>query len=132
MADRAPDAAMFGEEKMNGTALAADELRALDRYWRAANYLGAAQVYLWNNYSLAAAFGAVVNSPGLLVAGIVGDGEGEPGPTATAWHGTKYLNPARDGAVLPILRLNGYKVSSATIFGAMRDEELSDLFQGYG
>jgi xylulose-5-phosphate/fructose-6-phosphate phosphoketolase len=83
-------------------------------------------------YALATAFGAALDNPELIVACIVGDGEAETGPTATAWHSTKYLNPARDGAVLPILHLNSYKISSATIFGAMSDEELGDLFRGYG
>jgi xylulose-5-phosphate/fructose-6-phosphate phosphoketolase len=83
-------------------------------------------------YALATGFGAVLDNPDLIVACIVGDGEAETGPTATAWHSTKYLNPVRDGAVLPILHLNGYKISSATIFGAMSDEELNDLFRGYG
>jgi xylulose-5-phosphate/fructose-6-phosphate phosphoketolase len=230
----------FGGMKMNS-----EEIRALDLYWRATNYLGAAQIYLWDNclleeplraehikprllghwgtvpginfiythlnrlvrhtqasvllitgpghgapanlanlylegtltefypelsldregaarlirqfsmpggfpshlnpatpgciheggelgYALATAFGAALDNPDLLVACIIGDGEAETGPTATAWHSTKYLNPARDGAVLPILHLNSYKISSATVFGAMSDEELSDLFQGYG
>ena len=83
-------------------------------------------------YALATAFGAVFDNPDLIVACIVGDGEAETGPTATAWHGTKYLNPARDGAVLPILHLNGYKISSATIYGTMSDDELYALFQGCG
>src|SRR3954447_23337850 len=83
-------------------------------------------------YSLATAFGAALDNPDLIVACIVGDGEAETGPTATAWHGTKYLDPARDGAVLPLLHLNGYKISSATIFGTMTDEALADLFEGFG
>lgn len=83
-------------------------------------------------YALSTSFGAAFDIPDLLVACIVGDGEAETGPTATAWHGTKFLNPATDGAVLPILHLNGYKISSATVFGAMSDEELLDLFRGYG
>jgi xylulose-5-phosphate/fructose-6-phosphate phosphoketolase len=83
-------------------------------------------------YALATAFGAALDNSDLIVACIVGDGEAETGPTATAWHSTKYLNPVRDGAVLPILHLNGYKISSATIFGAMSDAELFALFQGYG
>src|SRR5438874_5236852 len=83
-------------------------------------------------YALATAFGAALDNPDLIVACIIGDGEAETGPTATAWHGTKYLDPARDGAVLPILHLNGYKISSATIFGTMTDEALADLFRGYG
>jgi xylulose-5-phosphate/fructose-6-phosphate phosphoketolase len=83
-------------------------------------------------YALATAFGAAFDNPDLLAACIVGDGEAESGPTATAWHCAKYLNPARDGAVLPLLHLNHYKISSVTIFGAMTDEELRDLFRGYG
>src|SRR4051794_3529184 len=83
-------------------------------------------------YALATAFGAALDNPGLIVACIVGDGEAETGPTAAAWHGTKYLDPARDGAVLPILHLNGYKISSATVFGTMSDEGLTALFGGYG
>jgi xylulose-5-phosphate/fructose-6-phosphate phosphoketolase len=83
-------------------------------------------------YALATAFGAALDNPDLIVACIVGDGEAETGPTATAWHGTKFLNPASDGAVLPILHLNGYKISSATLFGTMSDEDLADLFRGYG
>ncbi len=83
-------------------------------------------------YALATAFGAVFDNPDLIAACIVGDGEAETGPTATAWHSTKFLNPAGDGAVLPILHLNGYKISSATIFGVMTDEELGNLFLGYG
>ena len=225
--------------------LAADETRALDLYWRTANYLGVAQVYLWDNYlleeplraehikprllghwgtvpginfiythlnrliqrerasvllltgpghgapanlanlylegtlsefytdlshtregvsrlirmfstpggfpshlnpgtpgciheggelgyALSTAFGAALDNPDLVVACIVGDGEAETGATATGWHGTKFLNSARDGAVLPILHLNRYKISSTTVFGAMSDEELNDLFRGYG
>lgn len=83
-------------------------------------------------YALATAFGAVMDNPDLIVACIVGDGESETGPTATAWHSTKYLDPAESGAVLPILHLNGYKISSPTIFGSMSDEELWHLFTGYG
>ncbi|WP_286766355.1 MULTISPECIES: phosphoketolase family protein [Rhodopirellula] len=83
-------------------------------------------------YALATAFGAAMDNPDLLVACIVGDGEAETGPTATAWHLTKYLNPERDGAVLPIVHLNQYKIASRTIFGAMSDGELRDLFHGYG
>ncbi len=83
-------------------------------------------------YALATAFGAAFDNPDLLAACIVGDGEAETGPTAAAWHGTKFLNPASDGAVLPILHLNRYKISSVTIFGGMSDDELKDLFRGYG
>ncbi len=83
-------------------------------------------------YALATSFGAVMDNPDLVVACIVGDGEAETGPTATAWHSYKYLDPAQSGAVLPILHLNGYKISSATIYGAMSDAELQHLFTGYG
>lgn len=83
-------------------------------------------------YALATAFGAAFDNPDLIVACIVGDGEAETGPTATAWHSTKFLDPAESGAVLPILHLNGYKISEATIYGSMSDEELLYLFTGYG
>lgn len=83
-------------------------------------------------YALATAFGAIMDNPDLIVACIVGDGEAETGPTATAWHGYKFIDPAESGAVLPILHLNGYKISNPTIFGTMSDEELIDLFEGYG
>ncbi len=83
-------------------------------------------------YALATAFGAAFDNPELIVACIVGDGEAETGPTAAAWHGTKFLDPASGGAVLPILHVNGYKISNPTIYGAMSDEELRALFTGYG
>jgi xylulose-5-phosphate/fructose-6-phosphate phosphoketolase len=83
-------------------------------------------------YALAKAFGAAFDHPELIVACIVGDGESETGPTATAWHSTKFLDPVTSGAVLPILHVNGYKISSSTIPGAMSDEELILLFRGYG
>lgn len=83
-------------------------------------------------YALATSFGAAFDNPDLIVACIVGDGEAETGPTATAWHSTKFLNPVSDGAVLPVLHLNGYKISCPTVFGSMSDEELLDLFHGYG
>ena len=83
-------------------------------------------------YALATAFGAAFDNPDLLVACIVGDGEAETGPTATAWHSTKFLNPARDGAVLPIIHINDYKISNPTIYGTMHDSELAMLFKGYG
>ncbi|MBC8163257.1 MAG: phosphoketolase family protein [Roseiflexaceae bacterium] len=83
-------------------------------------------------YALATAFGAAFDNPDLLVACIVGDGEAETGPTATAWHGVKYLDPVTCGAVLPILHLNGYKISSPSIFGTMDNQELLALFHGYG
>ena len=83
-------------------------------------------------YALATAFGAALDNPDLIVACIVGDGEAETGPTATAWHGLKYLDPVTSGAVLPVLHLNGFKISSPTIFSTMTDEELTELFSGYG
>ena len=83
-------------------------------------------------YALATSFGAVMDNPDLIVTCIVGDGEAETGPTATAWHGYKFINPVESGAVLPILHLNGYKISNPTIYGTMSDEELLHLFTGYG
>lgn len=83
-------------------------------------------------YALATAFGAAFDNPHLLVACVVGDGEAETGPTAAAWHSVKFLDAAHDGAVLPILHLNGYKISSKTVFAAMSDRELASLFEGYG
>jgi xylulose-5-phosphate/fructose-6-phosphate phosphoketolase len=83
-------------------------------------------------YALATAFGAALDNPGLIVGCIVGDGEAETGPTATAWHSTKFLDPAGDGAVLPILHVNGYKIANPTVSGTMSDSELTDLFSGYG
>jgi xylulose-5-phosphate/fructose-6-phosphate phosphoketolase len=83
-------------------------------------------------YALATAFGAVMDNPDLIVACIVGDGEAETGPTATAWHSTKFLDPVESGAVLPIVHINGYKISSPTIYGTMADQELINLFNGYG
>ena len=82
-------------------------------------------------YALGTAFGAAFDNPDLIVAAIIGDGEAETGPTATAWHSTKFLNPARDGAVLPFLHLNGYKINSPSIYGTMSDTELRALFTGY-
>jgi len=83
-------------------------------------------------YALAVAFGAVMDLPDLIVPVVIGDGEAETGPTATAWHHYKYLDPKESGAVLPILHRNGYKIASPTIFGAMSEEELNLLFTGYG
>lgn len=83
-------------------------------------------------YSLSHAFGAVFDNPGLVVACVVGDGEAETGPLATAWHSTKFLNPTTDGVVLPILHLNGYKISNPTILARIEPEELDQLFRGYG
>ncbi|WP_337269750.1 phosphoketolase family protein [Oryzifoliimicrobium ureilyticus] len=83
-------------------------------------------------YALVHAFGAAFDNPDLVVACVVGDGEAETGPLAAAWHSTKFLNPARDGAVLPILHLNGYKIANPTILGRSSDEDLERLFTGYG
>jgi xylulose-5-phosphate/fructose-6-phosphate phosphoketolase len=83
-------------------------------------------------YSLSHAFGAVFDNPDLIVACVVGDGEAETGPLATSWHSNKFLNPAADGAVLPILHLNGYKIASPTVLARISHEELEQLFRGYG
>src|SRR5207237_1095719 len=83
-------------------------------------------------YSLSHACGAAFDNPDLLVCCVVGDGEAETGPLATSWHINKFLNPVRDGTVLPILHLNGYKIANPTVLGRMTDDELSDLFTGYG
>ena len=83
-------------------------------------------------YSLAHAFGAVLDNKDLIVACVVGDGEAETGPLATSWHANKILNPQKDGVVLPILHLNGYKIANPTILARISNEELEDLFRGYG
>jgi xylulose-5-phosphate/fructose-6-phosphate phosphoketolase len=83
-------------------------------------------------YSISHGFGAAFDNPDLLVAVVVGDGEAETGPLATAWHSNKFLNPIRDGAVLPILHLNGYKIDNPTILARISHEELERLFEGYG
>lgn len=83
-------------------------------------------------YSLAHAYGAAFDNPDLIVACVVGDGEAETGPLATAWHSNKFLNPATDGAVLPILHLNGYKIANPTILARIGREELDSLMRGYG
>ena len=83
-------------------------------------------------YSLSHAFGAALDNPNLLVVCAVGDGEAETGPLATSWHSNKFLNPVHDGAVLPILHLNGYKISSPTVLARISREELDSLFRGYG
>src|SRR6202011_2939724 len=83
-------------------------------------------------YALVHAYGAVFDNPDLLACCVVGDGEAETGPLATSWHCNKFLNPARDGAVLPILHLNGYKIANPTVLGRLSDEELTQLFNGYG
>ncbi len=83
-------------------------------------------------YSISHAFGAAFDNPDLIVAVMVGDGEAETGPLATAWHSNKFLNPVRDGAVLPILHLNGYKIANPTILGRIPQKQLESLFVGYG
>ena len=83
-------------------------------------------------YSLSHAYGAALDNPDLIVACVVGDGEAETGPLATAWHSNKFINPVRDGAVLPILNLNGYKIANPTILARISHEELEALFVGYG
>ena len=83
-------------------------------------------------YSLAHAYGAAFDNPNLIVACIVGDGEAETGALATSWHSNKFLNPARDGAVLPILHLNGYKIANPTVLARISHPELAELFRGYG
>lgn len=83
-------------------------------------------------YSLSHAFGAVLDNPDLIAACVVGDGEAETGPLATSWHGNKFLNPKKDGVVLPILHLNGYKIANPTIFARISNEELLSFFKGCG
>ncbi|MGZ8227712.1 MAG: phosphoketolase family protein [Methylococcaceae bacterium] len=83
-------------------------------------------------YALSHAYGAVFDNPELIAACIIGDGEAETGPMAAAWHSNKFLNPARDGAVLPILHLNGYKIANPTILSRIDEDELVKLFEGYG
>lgn len=83
-------------------------------------------------YSLGVAFGAAFDNPDLLVACVIGDGEAETGPLAAAWQSIKFMNPEEDGAVLPILHVNGYKISGPTIFGTMTDEEIREYFEGLG
>lgn len=83
-------------------------------------------------YSLSHGFGAAFDNPDLIVAVVVGDGEAETGPLATSWHSNKFLNPIRDGAVLPILHLNGYKIANPTVLARIPQEDLESLFRGYG
>ena len=83
-------------------------------------------------YSVSHAFGAAFDNPDLIVSVMVGDGEAETGPLATSWHSNKFLNPIRDGAVLPILHLNGYKIANPTVLARIDPEELENLFKGYG
>jgi xylulose-5-phosphate/fructose-6-phosphate phosphoketolase len=83
-------------------------------------------------YALSHAYGAAFDNPDLIVAAVVGDGEAETGPLATSWHSNKFLDPARDGAVLPILHLNGYKIANPCVLARISHEELDQLFRGYG
>src|SRR4051812_43702321 len=83
-------------------------------------------------YVLVHAFGAAFDNPDLLAVAVVGDGEAETGPLAGSWNGIKFLNPARDGAVLPILHLNGYKISGPTVLGRQRDEDIQKLLEAHG
>ena len=83
-------------------------------------------------YALSHAFGAAFDNPDLLVACVVGDGEAETGPLAASWHSNKFLSPRTDGAVLPILHLNGYKIANPTVLARIPEDELLDLFRGYG
>ncbi|HSI95171.1 MAG: phosphoketolase [Methylophilaceae bacterium] len=83
-------------------------------------------------YSVSHAFGAAYDNPDLVVTVVVGDGEAETGPLATSWHATKFLNPIRDGAVLPVLHLNGYKINNPTLLSRISHDELENLFKGYG
>jgi xylulose-5-phosphate/fructose-6-phosphate phosphoketolase len=83
-------------------------------------------------YALSHAYGAAFDNPSLIVAAVVGDGEAETGPLATSWHSNKFLNPARDGAVLPILHLNGYKIANPCVLARITHEEVDQLFRGYG
>src|SRR6202050_1676908 len=83
-------------------------------------------------YSLSHAYGAAFDNPDLIVTAVVGDGEAETGPLATSWHSNKFLNPVRDGAVLPILHLNGYKIANPTVLARIPHDELDALMRGYG
>src|SRR5512141_819323 len=83
-------------------------------------------------YALSHAFGAAFDNPDLVVCAVVGDGEAETGPLATSWHSNKFLNPVHDGAVLPILHLNGWKIANPTVLARISHEELDELMRGYG
>ena len=83
-------------------------------------------------YAVSHAYGAAYDNPDLIVACVVGDGEAETGPLATSWHSNKFLNPLSDGAVLPILHLNGYKIANPCVLARISHEELDQLFRGYG
>src|SRR5947208_4896446 len=83
-------------------------------------------------YALAHAYGAVLDNPSLLAVCVVGDGEAETGPMTGSWHSNKFLNPVHDGAVLPILHLNGYKIANPTVLARISESELRSLLEGYG
>src|ERR1700748_2331892 len=83
-------------------------------------------------YSLVHAYGAALDNPDLLALCVVGDGEAETGPMATSWHSNKFINPATDGAVLPVLHLNGYKIANPTVLARIPEQELAELLRGYG
>ncbi len=83
-------------------------------------------------YALSHAYGAAFDNPGLLVTCVIGDGEAETGPLAASWHSNKFLDPVRDGAVLPILHLNGYKIANPTVLSRLPESELDELLKGYG
>jgi xylulose-5-phosphate/fructose-6-phosphate phosphoketolase len=83
-------------------------------------------------YALVHAYGAIFDNPDLLALCVVGDGEAETGPLAASWHSNKFVNPARDGAVLPVLHLNGYKIANPTVLARISDDELRSLLEGYG
>ena len=83
-------------------------------------------------YALSHAYGAVFDNPDLIAACVIGDGEAETGPLATSWHSNKFLNPATDGVVLPILHLNGYKIANPTVLARISHDELDQLLRGYG
>src|SRR5689334_15839107 len=83
-------------------------------------------------YSLSHAYGAAFDNPGLVVACVIGDGEAETGPLAASWHANKFLDPVHDGAVLPVLHLNGYKIANPTVLARLPEGELDELLRGYG
>jgi phosphoketolase len=114
-----------------------DSLAALDASWRAANYLSVGQIDLLDHpllrepLSLAHAHGAAFDNSDLVVACVIGDGEAEIGPLAASWHSTEFVDPAHDGALLPILHLNGWKIASPTVFARV-DGELEPFLRGSG
>jgi hypothetical protein len=107
--------------------LATRELELIDAWWRAANINEGGEL----GYSLLHAYGAAFDKPDLLVACVIGDGEAETGPLAASWHSNKFLNARRDGAVLPILHLNGDKIANPTVLARIPTSELRSLLEGY-